>query len=74
MASMRAAPSAPSRRKRVFPSSTEVTMSSTSKETLVSEKVMKRSMKSCILEMVFSPSAGTPSQKAPIRSRMASRP
>ena len=68
------APSAPSRRKRVFPSSTEVTMSSTSKETLVSEKVMKRSMKSCILEMVFSPSAGTPSQKAPIRSRMASRP
>ena len=49
-------------------------MSSTSKETLVSEKEIKRSMKSCILEMGFNPSAGMLSQKAPIRSKMASRP
>ena len=50
-------------------------MSSTSKETLVSEKVMKRSTKSCILVMVLSHlRRDSDSQKAPIRSRMASRP
>ena len=74
MASHRAAPERPSTSSSVLPSRTEVTMSSPSKLTSVSEKVMKRSANCCISVRPLRCSSVSDSQKDPIRSRISSLP
>lgn len=74
MASISAPPARPSIKSRVFPSRTEVQMSSSSSVTPVSENVMNRSANACISVSVPTCSGRRDSQKAPIRSRIVSSP
>ena len=73
-ASISAAPDKPSTSSSVLPSRTFVTIFSRSKLTFVSEKVMKRSINPCISARSATSAAVRDSQKAPIRSSVASLP
>ena len=74
LASISAAPESPSISSRLLPISTEVMMSSRSKLTFTSIKVTNRSANCCISVRSRTASGWRDSQKAPIRSRMASPP